>query len=61
MQIVVMPALTAFRTRVDEFLVVHAPVRMALGLEDRVADGVALPAVRPDDLDAAVDFLEPAR
>src|SRR2546425_5405770 len=44
---------------VHELVVVEPPVRAQLGGEQRVADGVTLPAVRLERRDRAVHFLHP--
>ncbi len=46
--------------RVDELLVVEPPVRLELGRKERIADRVALPAVRLQGRDRAVDDLHPS-
>ena len=45
---------------IDALFIVEPPVRALLGEKDRIADGVALPAVGLESLDAAIDFIEPA-
>src|SRR5262245_8953318 len=46
--------------RIDELLVVEPPVRLELGRKEWIADRVALPAVRLERRDGAVDLLHPA-
>ena len=62
MQTVLMPDLTDLLVeRIHQLLVVEPPVGLRLGGEERIADGVALPAIGLDGGDAAVHLVHPAR